>query len=445
MFTLRGAVTALTRLLALATMLAATSAVAVPSFTRQTGRPCSGCHTVWPELTQYGRDFKLGGFTDGDKLTKSSPLLGLPLSVSGVLSNSATKKTSDVAADNFPHDRQTILQEASLYYGGRIAGNLGALVQFKYSAADFKWATEMADIRYAGETTLGQDKQLMWGITVNNNPSIADVYGSTPMWSFPHLGSDVAVMPNAGTVVDNALASQVGGVGAYARWNELIYAEVAVYRKASGIFHPLASGVDISSVVDGYSPYWRVAFQYDSKPHSFEVGAYGLTTKIFPDATQPFGATDRFRDLAFDAQYQYVNGDHSLSTHVTYIRETQDWNASYAQEMSATPSGILKTARADVHYFYQHRLGGGAQYFSTSGDADLVRYKTGDPVGGSLSGSPDTSGWLVRLNYLPIQNIQLGVQYTAYEKFNGAGTNYSGSGRKAADNNSLYAYLWVLY
>src|SRR6202165_1068029 len=43
-------------------------ASAVPSFARQTGMPCSQCHTLsfGPALTAYGRQFKLNGYTFGD-------------------------------------------------------------------------------------------------------------------------------------------------------------------------------------------------------------------------------------------------------------------------------------------------------------------------------------------------------------------------------------------
>src|SRR5579859_6570178 len=37
-------------------------ALAVPSFARQTGVACEGCHTVFPELTPFGRSFKLNGY-----------------------------------------------------------------------------------------------------------------------------------------------------------------------------------------------------------------------------------------------------------------------------------------------------------------------------------------------------------------------------------------------
>jgi len=45
-----------------ALLLSATSAHAVPSFARQTGLACEACHTVFPELTPFGRKFKLNGY-----------------------------------------------------------------------------------------------------------------------------------------------------------------------------------------------------------------------------------------------------------------------------------------------------------------------------------------------------------------------------------------------
>src|SRR5947209_6729785 len=36
---------------------------AVPSFARQTGLSCTACHTEFPILTEYGRNFKLSGYT----------------------------------------------------------------------------------------------------------------------------------------------------------------------------------------------------------------------------------------------------------------------------------------------------------------------------------------------------------------------------------------------
>src|ERR1700694_764874 len=38
---------------------------ALPSYARQTGQECAACHNGFPELTPYGRQFKLNGYTFG--------------------------------------------------------------------------------------------------------------------------------------------------------------------------------------------------------------------------------------------------------------------------------------------------------------------------------------------------------------------------------------------
>ena len=54
------------------------AASAVPSFATQTGLPCAQCHVMafGPQLTEYGRQFKLNGYTfakqDGLKIPLSA-------------------------------------------------------------------------------------------------------------------------------------------------------------------------------------------------------------------------------------------------------------------------------------------------------------------------------------------------------------------------------------
>jgi hypothetical protein len=52
-----------TAILVAASLGATPSAFAVPSFARQTGMACEACHTVFPELTHFGRVFKASGYT----------------------------------------------------------------------------------------------------------------------------------------------------------------------------------------------------------------------------------------------------------------------------------------------------------------------------------------------------------------------------------------------
>ena len=260
------------------------NAGAVPSMARQTGMQCSGCHTVFPELTPFGRQFKLRGYSmSTPKADDASILDKIPVSALLQISRTSTKKTDTPEAmpDSFPRDRQSIVQAAGFYYGGKITDQSGALIQYNYNGIERKWGMEMFDARYAGTTTIG--KELIYGVTLNNNPTVSDIYNSTPAWSFPHTDS-AALMP-ASTLVDMTLASQVGGLGAYGLWNNLVYAEFALYRTArKGILRPLGAGVTTDNVVKGYAPYWRLALQQELGAHSFSVGTYGLISKVYTDS-----------------------------------------------------------------------------------------------------------------------------------------------------------------
>ena len=65
------------------------------------------------------------------------------------------------------------------------------------------------------------------------------------------------------------------------------------------------------------------------------------------------------------------------------------------------------------------------------------------PDGNALT--PNSSGYIAELDYLPIQNVRLVLQYTGYTKFDGGRTNYDGLGRNAGDNNTLFANVWVAF
>src|ERR1035438_9409946 len=83
------------------------SVLAVPSYARQTGLACSGCHYAPPELNPAGRRFKLTGYVDrgddtktikadgGKKRAALDLLSSLPLSVMMDTSYTATKSPVD--------------------------------------------------------------------------------------------------------------------------------------------------------------------------------------------------------------------------------------------------------------------------------------------------------------------------------------------------------------
>ena len=264
------------------------TAQAVPSMARQTGMQCAACHTVFPELTSFGRQFKLRAFSLSVPKEKSSDSMfgDVPISALLQVSRTTTKNASTPGAEpeQFPRDRETIVQAAGLYYGGKITDKSGALVQYFYDGIEKKWATEMFDVRWADTTTALGGKETVYGFTLSNNPTVTDIYNGTPMWSFPHTETP-ALMSNAQAASDMRLAGRVGGPGVYALWDNLLYTELALYRTTkTGVFRPLGWGIEKDDLVRGTAPYWRVALQRDLGSHFFQVGAYGLSARIYTDA-----------------------------------------------------------------------------------------------------------------------------------------------------------------
>lgn len=430
------------------------TADAVPSMARQMNVSCSACHTVFPELTSFGRQFKLRGYSLSVPKDRSDEIFGnVPIAALLQVSRTSTRNTTTDGAtpEDFPRDRDVIVQGAGLYYGGKLFDNAGAFIQYFYDGIDKKWKTEMVDMRYANTAEVGA-KELIYGFTLNNAPTAADVFNSTPVWEFPHTET-AAVMPNASTMLDMTLGSKVAGPGVYGMWNNLLYGEFALYRtNKTGIFRPLGWGNERDPLVKGYAPYWRLALQREWDEQMVSVGTFGMRVRTNLDPDDANSPTDRFRDLGFDAQYKYTTDNHQFSTHATYIREKQDLNASFDAGEASNASNRLRTFKIDAHYFYQRRFGGGIQFFQTRGSADDMRYNMTDPdtglsvpVMGSINGSPNNRGWTYMLNFLPAQNVKLELRYTQWKQFNGAGTNYDGRGRNASDNNAVYLLGWFLF
>src|SRR5215813_1925536 len=116
--------------IAFVVLVAAAPSHAVPSFARQTGFECVSCHLSWPELTSVGREFKLGGYTltkesHGDRPWVSLNPEGLPpllpLAAMVQVSYNRTRSTAGEDPSEFPRDSAVALQQASLFYAGRVA------------------------------------------------------------------------------------------------------------------------------------------------------------------------------------------------------------------------------------------------------------------------------------------------------------------------------------
>jgi len=416
---------------------------AVPSYSRQTGLPCASCHFAPPELTPFGRKFKLDGyvFTTKPQVTDDKKdhnaalqlLEAFPLSVIFDTSFTALKSPQPGTQNgNFEFP-----QDASLFLAGKWTSHVGSFVQVTYESQGDNFSWDNTDIRYANSYKLF-GKPLSYGMTFNNNPTVEDLWNSTPAWGFPFTGSATAPGPTAGALINGGLGQDVAGIGAYGMWNEHLYLAGTIYRSAHiGGTQP-NDGVGFGINIRGVAPYWRVAYQTSSENNSLEFGTYGIHLKSTPNAVT--GPEDSFTDWAVDFQYdrtipQFKND--VLSFRGSYIRENSSLAATFLGEGAGFTRHHLNTLQGNVEYHYGTKLSGTAGLFSVNGTPDPVLFPQA-PVSGSANGDPRSNGYILNLSWWPEQNIDLAVQYTGYLRFNGLQNNYDGAFRNASANNTVY-------
>ena len=151
------------------------------------------------------------------------------------------------------------------------------------------------------------------------------------------------------------------------------------------------------------------------------------TADMTQNVTDTSTPTSKVADTGVDAQYQYLNGINTFTGRLNYMSEKVDDAANLGA--AATGSTTMNSTSLTGTYFYDRRYGGSIGYFNTSGDAN-------GPWG--TSNKPDSSYWLAEYDYVPWLNTRFSLQYTAYNKINGATSG-------ASDSNTLYALAWFMF
>lgn len=415
---------------------------AMPSFSRQTGQACSVCHTqsFGPNLTPFGRDFKLGGYTMGGGSGTAAKLPALSGMVMGSFTNTQKDQTPGTLLPGYNKNNNFTFDEASLFYAGRIYGKVGAFSQLTYNGYDDKLEMDNTDIRFADQLDIG-DTPITYGVSLNNNPTVQDLWNTTPVWGFPYTGSGVQPGVGAGPLIDGALGSQVGGATAYTMINNMLYLEAGAYGSFSSNFQRGfgIAGPDRVSL-DGPAPYWRVALQHDWKGHFFSLGHYGMSANVVPGRDRTNGA-NHYTDVAVDATYQYMaNPKHIFEAKTAYIYEDQKLSAS--RQAAADPSTgrtYLATYKLNLAYTFDQTYGITFAYNKINGS-------TMDPVGDAIK--PNSQFYTAELVYVPFGkstsmlnpwlNLRTSLQYIGYSQANGSNTD-------AQFNNTFMVNGWLAF
>lgn len=425
-------------------------AAAVPAFAEQTGRNCAACHVggFGPELTPFGREFKIGGYT--------LRLHGaVPLSAMAVTSWTHTRKDQLPPPEFLRRNDNLVPDQASLFVAGGVGSHFGGFAQLvTYDGVGRAWSWDNIDLRAATDAKLfGEDSVL--GLTLNNSPMVQDPWNTLPAWGFPFTDTAVSSTPAAGELIDDPLAGNVIGLSSYGWIGHKLYVEGGGYSSPSvGFLEFVGMDPTDPGSIHGIAPYGRVAYQTNLGSGTFEVGAHILKAAIFPARDRSNGFTDRYTDWGLDSSWQKAIGKHdSLTADVRFEHENGNLRASCASGLIGDGSDPdcasyhLNEWRAAVRYMWHGNVGVTVSPFSISGSRNFNLFDgNGRPDSNGAMGQIDFTPWGTGNSPLgPRVNARFGVQYTVYGKFNGRRHDFDFAGANAADNNALRVFTWVAF
>src|SRR5690348_2105798 len=195
--------------LSLLSLVGAPAAHAVPAYARQTGQECIACHVSFPELTPYGRYFKLTGYTIGKPAITSAGINYMPFALMAQASVTSTRHNHTIDPDT--GDTVEVTGKINHYLGGFVQWSYDNLATTADGTLGGHSALDNTDLRVVGRYSGPEaaEPDLIYGFTLHNNPTVQDVWNSTPAFGYPYTAAPLANTPAAATQIDGTLAQQV--------------------------------------------------------------------------------------------------------------------------------------------------------------------------------------------------------------------------------------------
>jgi hypothetical protein len=437
-------------------IVTARPAEAVPAFAGQTGLACSACHVgaFGPQLTPYGRAFKIQGYTVGGGSGLASQI---PISAFLLGSYTDTQKNqSGPASEHYGSNGNFAMDQISVFLAGHYGDHLGALIQGTFDGIASQFFIDNSDVRLVTDArVLGYDTNI--GLSLNNSPALSDPYNSTYPFGYNFVSSALSLTPNAQTILGGALAGNSLGLTAYAWIDQHTYLDFGLYdTQAPGLMKVFGESYGPGSET-GVAPYFRGSYEWNWGDNNVHLGRYNPSIDV-RSVNGTYGH-DTYTDLFADSGYQYVGDKHTFTLDGRYDYEIQDLRGSSnplsPYVASSQPNNNLQELRQTATYYYLQTYGATVSWDRVWGKRNELFYNTGQPDSGSIKGSPDSNAFIIEADWVPFgkdksfaapfANVKIGAQYTFYTEFNGRGTNYDGFGRNASDNNTLYLFIWTIF
>jgi hypothetical protein len=443
-------------------------AYALPSFTGQTGAPCSACHIggFGPQLTPFGIYFKATGYTlgGGTGVWSHVPFNFQPgdVSYTNIAKDRANVPKGWTGTNNYvsPGCASFIIAVGHSFEGKFGVGGIGK-VFLNTSAAFVVQSGTIAsigpsDLKFTKPMTLGSH-QLIVTLDFNNQATISDPYDNNlySYWGqgFALEGPTNAFSPSGGPHL-SSLVKTVTGETISVFLDNAVYAEVGLYQSMSPSMTTALGGTP-GQMVAGSAPYVRVAWQHQWGTQFLEVG--GLFADIPYNTISGVSNTslqNEYVDWGLDAMYQRQFGKNVLVFNANYLTETQNNGASFSAGKASNAYDTIQQFRLTGTYAWNGDAEASLAYIQTWGSSDAKLYPAGAAITGSAANSPNAQYLIAQVDWAPWGNakpgdagypwlnVRVGVQYRYYLQFNGGTTNYDGLGRNASDNDTLLLFTF---
>ncbi len=383
---------------------------AVPSYARQVQKPCTACHTIWPNLNQYGRQFKVKAYTDVSQdwpmITKDRLNLATTLPVSArviffpeVSGDPGANAQSSSAVDSVALFLASRIYDYAGVFGSwewspdtDTVGMPTVKVAFQYPLAEgttvglvgFKGLSAAAD---PFNSLGGRDRTLTWG-----DESIPFVLNSG--WTFDFWSEGNIGYVAHGYFIGNRLYAAVGAMRG------------GLSADALNSVGALVNSTSTISDTDPYDGYVRVAWDQKLPNGAITFGAayYDGKQRIISGGPSPiFPYDSRINRTYIDASLEQNFGEDHLFEVQALYGSGEDKNVLGAGDPRKFDGYYLEAS-----YFYQRTVGLVAAM-------NYIKYKdiaaTDATDFGAGGDRTKADSWLLSLNYIPWLNTKIALQY----------------------------------
>ncbi len=383
------------------------TASAVPAFARQMNTGCDSCHFQhFPLLNSFGRVFKAGGFTLTARKVIENDHISFPENLNTALITNiryqASNGTKPTDGRNSNNGELIIPGETSLFLGGRVNTNMGALIEGDVGGAGTSNGSAfLASIKLPFMYDVGK------GINLGIVPFSA---GLGPAYAFEVMNTGAVGNHLINLVLPTAVSAQqyiqVGpATNGYGGGSE----GVGLVAVGSDFFMTLAKWSPDHLPIDSQgssvapnSDYARVAYLPQVRGWDLGIGLqyFGGSTSLADGTTSPILTSMRTESYAVDAQAQGLVGSMPLGIYL-----------SYAGASSSKAGQVTNLYNQNPHEAHAMSLAVELGAFNKGLGTIQLAYRTADD-GADTYNKDDaiTAG----VTYLITYNVQLGLFETWY-------------------------------